>query len=99
MRAFAGDDVTAAVPHPEDDRWLVDRESTVTHHQVHDPARAQAGAASRWILAAIFDWSLTGRKCSAGASSGSRDRSVMVIRNAVSTVIPWSGREIGRAHV
>ena len=37
VRAFAGDDVTAAVFYPEDDRWLVDRESTVTHYEVHDP--------------------------------------------------------------
>ena len=35
FRPFAGDDVSTAVFHPEDDRFLVDRERTVTHHQVH----------------------------------------------------------------
>ena len=35
VRAFAGDDVSAAVFYPEDDRFLVDRERTVTHHEVH----------------------------------------------------------------
>jgi len=35
VRAFAGDDVSAAVFYPEDDRFLVGRERTVTHHQVH----------------------------------------------------------------
>ena len=35
VRAFAGDDVEAAVFYPEDDRYLVDRERTVTHYEVH----------------------------------------------------------------
>ncbi|MCZ2828546.1 hypothetical protein O2W14_06840 [Modestobacter sp. VKM Ac-2986] len=35
VRAFAGDDVDAAVFYPEDDRYLVDRERTVTHYEVH----------------------------------------------------------------
>ena len=35
VRGFAGDDVSTAVFYPEDDRWLVDRERTVTHHEVH----------------------------------------------------------------
>ena len=35
VRAFAGDDVDAAVFYPEDDRYLLDRERTVTHHEVH----------------------------------------------------------------
>lgn len=35
VRAFAGDDVTAAVFYPEDDRYLVDRERTVSHYEVH----------------------------------------------------------------
>ncbi len=38
VRAFAGDDVTAAVFYPEDDRYLVDREVTVAHYDVHDGA-------------------------------------------------------------
>jgi heme-degrading monooxygenase HmoA len=35
VRGFAGDDVAAAVFYPEDDRYLVDREVTVTHYEVH----------------------------------------------------------------
>jgi heme-degrading monooxygenase HmoA len=35
VRAFAGEDVSAAVYYPEDDRYLVDREATVTHYEVH----------------------------------------------------------------
>jgi heme-degrading monooxygenase HmoA len=35
IRAFAGEDVSAAVFYPEDDRYLVDREVTVTHYDVH----------------------------------------------------------------
>jgi heme-degrading monooxygenase HmoA len=35
VRAFAGDDPTSAVFYPEDDRYLVDREWTVTHHDVY----------------------------------------------------------------
>jgi heme-degrading monooxygenase HmoA len=38
VRAFAGDDVTRAVFYPEDDRYLVDREVTVAHYDVHDGA-------------------------------------------------------------
>lgn len=34
VRAFAGDDVTQAVFYPEDDRFLIDRETTVTHFTV-----------------------------------------------------------------
>jgi heme-degrading monooxygenase HmoA len=34
IRAFAGDDVERAVFYPEDDRYLVDRETTVTHFEV-----------------------------------------------------------------
>jgi heme-degrading monooxygenase HmoA len=34
IRAFAGDDIERAVFYPEDDRYLVDRETTVTHHEV-----------------------------------------------------------------
>jgi heme-degrading monooxygenase HmoA len=38
VRAFAGDDVETAVYYPEDDRYLVDREATVTHYEVHGSA-------------------------------------------------------------
>jgi hypothetical protein len=43
IRAFSGDDVTAAVCYPEDERFLVDREDTVTHFDV-----ASAAAAAEW---------------------------------------------------
>jgi heme-degrading monooxygenase HmoA len=36
IRAFAGDDIEAAVLYPEDERYLVGGESTVTHYQVVD---------------------------------------------------------------
>jgi heme-degrading monooxygenase HmoA len=35
IRGFAGDDIARAVFYPEDDRYLVDRETTVTHYEVH----------------------------------------------------------------
>jgi heme-degrading monooxygenase HmoA len=34
IRGFAGDDVSVAVFYPEDDDYLVDRETTVTHFEV-----------------------------------------------------------------
>jgi heme-degrading monooxygenase HmoA len=34
IRAFAGDDPERAVFYPEDDRYLVARDLTVTHHEV-----------------------------------------------------------------
>ena len=34
VRGFAGDDIEQAVFYPEDDRFLVDRETTVTHFEV-----------------------------------------------------------------
>src|SRR4051812_45424419 len=34
IRGFAGDDTEQAVFYPEDDRFLVDRETTVTHFEV-----------------------------------------------------------------
>ena len=34
IRGFAGDDIEQAVFYPEDDRYLVDRDPTVTHHEV-----------------------------------------------------------------
>ena len=37
VRGFAGDDLEAAVYYPEDDRYLVQREDTVTHYEVREP--------------------------------------------------------------
>lgn len=34
VRGFAGDDVDQAVFYPEDDRFLVERETTVTHFEL-----------------------------------------------------------------
>jgi heme-degrading monooxygenase HmoA len=34
IRAFAGDDIEAAVFYPEDDRFLVEREDRVAHYEV-----------------------------------------------------------------
>ena len=34
--AFAGDDIAQAVFYPEDDEYLVDRETTVSHFVVHE---------------------------------------------------------------
>jgi len=34
ISGFAGDDISRAVFYPEDDRYLVDRETTVTHYEV-----------------------------------------------------------------
>jgi heme-degrading monooxygenase HmoA len=36
IRAFAGDDIEAAVLYPEDERYLIDGESNVTHYAVAD---------------------------------------------------------------
>jgi heme-degrading monooxygenase HmoA len=36
VRAFAGEDPERAVFYPEDDRFLVDRETSVTHFEAHD---------------------------------------------------------------
>jgi heme-degrading monooxygenase HmoA len=36
VRAFAGDDVERAVFYPEDDRYLVERERSVTHFESFD---------------------------------------------------------------
>jgi hypothetical protein len=33
--AFAGDDIDHAVFYPEDDQYLIDRETTVKHFTVH----------------------------------------------------------------
>ena len=37
--AFAGQDIDQAVFYPEDDKYLVDRETTVKHFQVHGSTR------------------------------------------------------------
>lgn len=34
IRAFAGDDIEVAVMYPEDERFLLDGDSTVTHYEV-----------------------------------------------------------------
>jgi heme-degrading monooxygenase HmoA len=34
IRAFAGDDVETAVYYPEDDRYLIERDLTVSHYEV-----------------------------------------------------------------
>lgn len=39
--AFAGDDVAKAVFYPEDDRYLIDRETTVQHYFVTAPAAGE----------------------------------------------------------
>ena len=36
IRAFAGEDIDAAVYYPEDERFLVERGATVTHFDVSD---------------------------------------------------------------
>jgi heme-degrading monooxygenase HmoA len=36
IRAFAGDDIEAAVLYPDDERYLIDGKSTVTHYGVAD---------------------------------------------------------------
>ena len=37
VRGFAGDDVEQAVFYPEDDRFLVERDLTVTHYDLRSP--------------------------------------------------------------
>ena len=41
IRAFAGEDIEAAVLYPEDDRYLIDGRSSVTHYDVVDQASAE----------------------------------------------------------
>jgi heme-degrading monooxygenase HmoA len=47
IRAFAGDDIEAAVLYPEDKRYLIGRGSTVTHYQVVDHALPPGGNTSQ----------------------------------------------------
>ena len=41
VKGFAGEDVEQAVFYPEDDRFLVERETTVTHFEVFEPEGVQ----------------------------------------------------------
>lgn len=43
IRAFAGDDIEAAVLYPDDKRYLIGGRSTVTHYQVVDQVLPTAG--------------------------------------------------------
>ncbi len=36
IRAFAGEDIEAAVLYPEDERYLIDGESSIAHYRVDD---------------------------------------------------------------
>jgi len=36
IRAFAGEDIEAAVLYPEDERYLIDGESRISHYEVAD---------------------------------------------------------------
>jgi heme-degrading monooxygenase HmoA len=36
IRAFAGEDINAAVYYPEDERYLIERDATVSHYDVID---------------------------------------------------------------
>jgi heme-degrading monooxygenase HmoA len=40
IEAFAGEDISVAVFYPEDDDYLIDRETTVTHYDVPQSALA-----------------------------------------------------------
>ena len=44
IRSFAGDDIDAAVYYPEDERYLVERDATVSHYDVVDYAPPRADA-------------------------------------------------------
>jgi hypothetical protein len=45
IEAFAGQDIGVAVFYPEDDDYLIDRETTVTHYDVPQSALAPADLA------------------------------------------------------
>ena len=47
IRAFAGDDIEAAVLYPEDERYLIGGESTVAHYHVVDHASPAGDNASQ----------------------------------------------------
>jgi heme-degrading monooxygenase HmoA len=42
IRAFAGDDIDAAVYYPEDERYLIERDATVSHYEVVDRVEPRA---------------------------------------------------------
>jgi heme-degrading monooxygenase HmoA len=44
VKAFAGDDVERAVFYPEDDRFLVERETVAHHYEVIDGSPGEEGA-------------------------------------------------------
>jgi hypothetical protein len=39
IRRFAGDDIDTAVYYPEDERYLIERDATVSHYDVVDHVR------------------------------------------------------------
>jgi heme-degrading monooxygenase HmoA len=43
IRAFAGEDIEAAVLYPEDERYLINGESSIAHYQVDDHIPDPAG--------------------------------------------------------
>src|SRR5215207_9418714 len=45
IRAFAGDDIDAAVLYPDDERYLLDGASSVTHYDVIDRVSPLSGTA------------------------------------------------------
>ncbi|MDP8927644.1 MAG: antibiotic biosynthesis monooxygenase [Actinomycetota bacterium] len=45
VKGFAGEDVDQAVFYPEDDRFLIDRDLTVSHYEVVEATGAQHGVA------------------------------------------------------
>ena len=47
IRAFAGHDIDAAVLYPEDERYLIGGQSTVTHYRVVDHAEPTGGTTSQ----------------------------------------------------
>ena len=47
IRAFAGDDIGAVVLYPEDQRYVIGGDSTVTHYQVVDQAIPTGGNTSQ----------------------------------------------------
>ena len=55
IRAFAGDDINAAVLYPADQRYLIGGESTVAHYQVVDHTLPSGGNASQPWLAPDAD--------------------------------------------
>jgi heme-degrading monooxygenase HmoA len=46
IRAFAGDDIEAAVLYPEDERYLIGGDSTINHYEVVDEAQPRPDPAA-----------------------------------------------------